>query len=274
VTKTQVLMAGKLVIRSMIDTDKLVDVDGNQSPRPKLMVNGSEVTKKQLRWLSSESEKMEHPSDTSTNGHIDGYMRTTKYSFVVPTTRRDVFAGKPFNITSFDVTLDFQPFIARLPDGELMKFMPDLLCPTGDMRNLVCVEPEQLDSLSKLDMVNRNPSVEIKLVSEAKRLVHASSMKITFHGHTDAVRVTLNTMVPILFIGFGNVLNVWFSEDYDSFQSNALTLGLTLIVFIPTLYEMNVGPSVVFAIFLGLVFGSLDCVRCNGEDAAPLGIPN
>jgi hypothetical protein len=273
-------MVGTLVIRSMFDTDIFVDVDGKQSPRPKLKVNESEVTDEQLRLLSSEVEEMEDEY-----GHVTDYMRITTYSLEVPTTRRSVFAKAPFNITSFDVSLDFLPLVARLPDGEFIKFMPDLLCPMDDLRYLISVEPESLDALNIFDIINPNPSVEVKLASEvgrlAGRIVHAPSMKITFFGDTDAVRAALNIIIPIVFIAFGNVLNVVYVGDYDNFMANALTLGLTLVFFLPTLNQIDsvsngidLNQLLVVLLFLGLILGCMDCKRCNGEDAAPRGIPN
>ncbi|KAJ1453059.1 hypothetical protein M885DRAFT_525056 [Pelagophyceae sp. CCMP2097] len=258
----KVLMIGTLVIRSMFDTDLFLGVDGKQSPRPSLKVNGSEVTDEQLRLLSSEVE------------HIRGgphcFMRTTTYSLEVATKRRNVFAKAPFNITSFQVSLDFLPLVARLPKGELIKFMPDLLCPIDDLRHLGSVEDDGLDSLDKFDIINPNPSVEVKVDSDAG-YARASSMKFTFYGDTDAVRAALNIIVPILFIAFGNVLNVWFSEDHDNFVANALTLGLTFVFFIPTLNqvesvsnELDLNQLLVVLIFLGLVLGCMDCKRCNG----------
>ncbi|KAJ1457864.1 hypothetical protein M885DRAFT_115262 [Pelagophyceae sp. CCMP2097] len=258
----KVLMIGTLVIRSMFDTDTLVGVDGKQSPRPSLKVNGSEVTDEQLRLLSSEIEKIEGP---------DGFMRTTTYSLEVPTTRRNVFAKAPFNITSFQVALDFKPLVARLPNGKLIKFVPDLLCPTEDLRELISSKDEELDNLDKFDIINANPSVQVKLATTAKGMLHTPSIKITFYGDTDAVRAALNIIVPILFIAFGNVLNVWFSEDHDNFVANALTLGLTFVFFIPTLNqvesvsnELDLNQLLVVLIFLGLVLGCMDCKRCNG----------
>ncbi|KAJ1459999.1 hypothetical protein M885DRAFT_37705 [Pelagophyceae sp. CCMP2097] len=258
----KVVMVGTLVIRSMFDTDTLVGVDGKQSPRPLLKVNESEVTGEQLRMLSSKMEEM-------VDSHV--YARTTTYSLEVPTTRRNVFARAPFNITSFEFSLDFQPLLARLPNGKFIKFVPDLLCPIGDLRELVSVEPERLDEIHKFDLINPNPSVEVELVSEAERITHAPSMKITFFGDTDAVRALLNIIIPIIFIAFGNVLNVLYCEDYDNFLANALTLGLTLVFFIPTLNqiesgsnEMDLNQLLVVLLFLGLVFGCMDCKRCNG----------
>mmetsp|Transcript_9567 Transcript_9567/g.33018 ORF Transcript_9567/g.33018 Transcript_9567/m.33018 type:complete len:353 (-) Transcript_9567:18-1076(-) len=267
----KVFMVGTLVIRSLVDMDKLVGADGKPSLRPFLKMNEREDTLTLCTKRSSEVWPMDHPTDEVCD-RIQG--RSTTYSFEVSTKRRSVYSELPFNITKFELDLDFEPLVARLPGGELMEFLPDLLCPTRDLRNLISVRPEELDELKKFDIVNPNPSVEIML-REKGGVVHAPKMRITFYGHTDPKRGMVNIVVPILAIVFGCVLNVLFAEDDDNFMANVLTLLLTVVFFIPVLNETdnmsdNKGHMVrdadllIFYLFLGVFFSSLDCRRCNG----------
>ncbi|KAJ1463056.1 hypothetical protein M885DRAFT_556766 [Pelagophyceae sp. CCMP2097] len=256
----KVFMVGTLVIRSLVDMDKLVGADGKPSLRPFLKMNEREDTLTLCTKRSSEVWPMDHPTDEVCD-RIQG--RSTTYSFEVSTKRRSVYSELPFNITKFELDLDFEPLVARLPGGELMEFLPDLLCPTRDLRNLISVRPEELDELKKFDIVNPNPSVEIML-REKGGVVHAPKMRITFYGHTDPKRGMVNIVVPILAIVFGCVLNVLFAEDDDNFMANVLTLLLTVVFFIPVLNETdnmsdNKGHMVrdadllIFYLFLGAV---------------------
>jgi hypothetical protein len=210
-------------------------------------------------------------------------MRITKYAFTVATKRRTIFAKAPFNITSFEIALAFKSFEARLPgDDTLYEFKPDLLCPTNDLRNLVNVREEQLDELNVFDIFNFNPTIEVELAvaidptakgSACNEVVHCPSMKITFYGDTDAVRSALNIVIPIIFIAFGNLLNIFYVDGYNDFLANALTLGLTLVFFLPQLNELeSVSNQVdwnqllVILLFSGLLLGLMDCKRCNGTN--------
>jgi len=280
--KDQVLMVGTLWLRSFIDTDMLVGADGQRALRPFLTVNDSEETKEAFILQSSKVKLMSHNDGNNVLSPLP--MRVTKYAFTVATKRRTIFAKAPFNITSFEIALVFEPFDAKVADGdadgELYQFVPDVLCPTKDLRNLVNVREQQLDELNRFDIFNYNPTVEVELVTTSDGVtfddvVHCPNLKITFYGDTDAVRSALNIVIPIIFIAFGNMLNIFYVDGYNDFLANALTLGLTLVFFLPQLNELeSVSNQVdwnqflVILLFSGLLLGLMDCKRCNGTDAA------
>jgi len=80
----------------------------------------------------------------------------------------------------------------------------------------------------------------------------------------------MNIIIPIVFVAFGNVLNVTYTDSYNEFLANALTLGLALIFFLPTLNTIesvsnawDLNQILVAMLFLGLLLGCCECMQCH-----------
>ena len=296
----EILLCGTMIQRSLFVEPSLVESSGQERAaadgfvvRVNDSVSGAGAT--EVRKVV-EAELKHH-------GEPTGFTSVSVTSSVeYPMKRVCVFHRHPFTVTACELMLELTSFAGRV-DPETKheyEFRPDLMCHTDDIRNLVSIRDwrEGLDDMQEFDLLNTSPTVEYFLDAKHARdgtptAVYVPRVRLTFYLYKDWVQPFLTSLVPIIFICLGQLLNGAYSlklafragghnyaeEPFDDqeilariseFLSSELTLGLTLVFMIPQLSssesltnELDVNHFFVAILFLGLILGSIGGVTHN-----------
>ena len=210
---------------------------------------------------------------------------------------------QPFGIRALELTLEYSSFVSQVPGGDIYNFRPDLLCHVEDLRNLVCVKNwngekrESLDQMYSWDLINTSPTVEFLVEASVDKgsgqckTVYCPRVRLTWFVTKDWLDAFITTMLPVLFVAMGNMLNGIYclpgaddhmghgivDDDWNhdnpedvqaqrgAFFANQLTLALTLVFMIPQLRSTSSLSNQASSndTFVGLLFFGL-CVGLWG----------
>lgn len=172
---------------------------------------------------------------------------TSTISMDVPMVQYSVYEEHPFRIVACEVLIELASFVGTSAgnSADTYEFRPDLVCPLGDQRDLVGMrdwdKPDIYDEMRNFDPINTSPVVEFQVEGKKDELYgdllkdpFVPKVRLTWYMTSNYTQPFLETVAPIGFLNLCNLLNMLYCQVYDDFMSNLLSVGLTMVVIIPS----------------------------------------